>query len=348
MSLPQKQNVDAPRDVARLEDMLSEPTDGVIETMAGVEGDVIVLGAGGKMGPTLARMARRASDAAGAKRRVIAVSRFRDATLPARLEAHGIDVVRGDLLDEATIDALPDAAHVVYMAGSKFGTTGNEPRTWAMNTWLPALVCRRYRRSRMVIFSTGNVYPLVDVGGGSVETDSPAPVGEYAMSCLGRERTFQWFSGQREIPQTIIRLNYACELRYGVLVDLAQQVHAGEPVDLSVGHFNVIWQRAANAMALCSLRDASCPPLVLNVTGPEVLRVRDVCEQFARRFQKPAQFRGAEGTRALLSDASLAFAKYGRPEVTAARMIDWIGDWIARGGATLGKPTHFEVTDGRF
>jgi dTDP-4-dehydrorhamnose reductase len=334
--------------IETLEDLLSDPTSGLVDTTRGSTGDLIVLGAGGKMGPTLARMARRAADAAQVARRVIAVSRFQSATARERLEVAGVETVACDLLDEHAVMALQDAADVIYMAGMKFGATGQAALTWAENCLIPASVCRRYPSSRMVAFSTGNVYPLVPAGHGSREQDPPAPVGEYAMSCLGRERMFEYFSTRASTPVTLLRLNYACELRYGVLVDLARRVWNGEPVDLTTGYFNVIWQGDANAMSLMALICATAPPQVLNVTGPEELRVRAVTEEFARLMDRPVTFVGMEAGDALLSDASRAFALFGRPRVNARQLIEWMADWTMRGGDTLGKATKFDVRDGRF
>ena len=334
--------------VETLEDLLSEPTPKLLEMTRHGSGDLIVLGAGGKMGPTLARMARRAADAAGVGRRVIAVSRFGSATARQRLEAAGVETIACDLLDERAAMGLPDATDVVYMAGMKFGATGQAALTWAENCLIPAAVCRRYPSSRIVAFSTGNVYPLVPAGQGAREAHPAAPAGEYAMSCLGRERMFEYFSSRASTPVTIVRLNYACELRYGVLVDLARRVWADEPVDLTTGYFNVIWQGDANAMSLGALTCATVPPTILNVTGPEELRVRSVTKEFARRMDKRVTFTGVEAGDALLSDASRAFELFGRPHVDARQLIEWIADWIMRGGETLGKATRFEVRDGRF
>ena len=334
--------------IETLEDLLSEPTSGLLEATRGRTGDLIVLGAGGKMGPTLARMARRAADAAGVTRRVIAVSRFQSPMARQRLDAAGVETIACDLLDDDAVGRLPDATDVVYMAGMKFGATGQAALTWAENCLLPASVCRRYQSSRLVAFSTGNVYPLVPAGHGSREEDPPGPAGEYAMSCLGRERIFEYFSSRASTPVTLLRLNYACELRYGVLVDLARRVWTGEPVDLTTGYFNVIWQGDANAMSLMALTCATVPPQVLNLTGPEELRVRAVTEELARRMGKRVTFTGVEAGDALLSDASRAVALFGKPRVNAGQLIEWIAEWTMRGGDTLGKATKFEVRDGRF
>ncbi|MEQ2007604.1 MAG: NAD-dependent epimerase/dehydratase family protein [Limisphaerales bacterium] len=338
-----------PANVAELEDRLSEPTPGVIETLRALPGDILFLGVAGKMGPTLARMARRASDTAGVRRRVIGVSRFSDASQVASLNAHGIETIRCDLLDEAAVAQLPEVENIVHCAAMKFGSTGNESLTWAMNTWLPSVVCRKFRRSRIVAFSTGNIYGLVPVSsGGSVETDLPQPVGEYAMSCLGRERMFEHFSRTLGIPTALIRLNYACELRYGVLVDLARRIWTGQPVDLGMGWFNCLWQGDANAQTLQSLALTATPPFILNLTGPELLRVRDVAGELGSRMNRPVTFTGSEGEAALLNNASQAQARFGQPRVSANELLGWVADWVMRGGSDLGKPTHFESRDGRF
>jgi nucleoside-diphosphate-sugar epimerase len=294
-------------------------------------------------------MLRRAVDQAGGGRRVIGVSRFGSGGLRQSLEDAGVDTLSCDLLDPAQLDALPDAPNIVYMAGMKFGSTGPEALTWAMNSYLPGMVCRRFRSSRIVAFSTGNVYGLTDVPrGGSVETDPPNPQGEYAMSCLGRERIFEHFSRALQVPVSLIRLNYATELRYGVLVDLARRVAAGEEIDLSVGYVNVIWQADANAMSIRAFEHAASPPFVLNVAGPEVLSVRDVCEQMARQLGQAARFKGVECPDALLSNAALSHRLFGPPRVRAAELIRWTADWVSRGGPLLDKPTHFESRDGKF
>jgi nucleoside-diphosphate-sugar epimerase len=336
--------------VEGLEDRLSRPTDAALEALTRIDGDIILLGVGGKMGPSLARMAQRASQQVDGHRRIVGVSRFSDPAVREKLEAWGIETISGDLLDPGFVASLPDMPNVIYMAGRKFGTAGAEAFTWATNAYLPGLICRRFASSRIAAFSTGNVYPLVpvDQGHGSVETDPLGPVGEYAMSCLGRERMFQYASGQLGTRVAIIRLNYAIDLRYGVLVDLAQKVFNGQPVALETGYANVIWQGDANAYTLCALADASAPPLTLNVTGPERISCREVCQRFGELFDRPVQLTGREGPTALLSDARLALNRYGLPSVTLDEMIEWVADWIARGGSTYDKPTHFEVADGTF
>lgn len=335
--------------VDELELLLSEPQESTVRALAQLPGDVLVLGAGGKMGPTLARMAKRASDLAATPRRVIAVSRFSSPQLPQRLQSWGLETIRCDLLDPASLTNLPDAPNVIYMAGRKFGSTGNEPLTWAVNSFLPGLVSDRFRHSRIAAFSTGNIYGLTPVSrGGSLESDAPNPAGEYAMSCLGRERILEHFSRTANTKVSILRLNYATELRYGVLLDIAQHVYSGRSVEISMGYLNAIWQADASAVALASLLHASSPPFVVNITGPEVLSVRRVAEDFAERFGKAVQFDGVEAPDALLSNAAKAFQLFGKLRVCYEQMTAWIADWIERGGETLAKPTHFEERAGRF
>jgi nucleoside-diphosphate-sugar epimerase len=336
-------------DVAELEELLSAPTEGVIRTLGSLWGDIVVLGVGGKMGPTLARMAKRASEIAGISRRVIGVSRFSSSELELCLQAWGVETVRCDLLDPKSLSQLPEAPNVVYMAGMKFGSTGQESLTWAMNSFLPGLVSEKYRNSRIVAFSTGNVYGLSAVSrGGSREDDPLNPVGEYAMSCLGRERIFEHFSRTHHVKMSILRLNYATELRYGVLLDVAQQVCSGRSVALSMGYLNAIWQGDASAMSLQALGCASEPPFVVNITGPELLSVRRVAQEFGERLHKPVRFEGEESADALLSNAQKAFQLFGRPGVSVERMMTWITDWVNRGGQTLAKATHFEERGGSF
>ena len=341
--------VDRIRDLDHLEDLLSDPSPGVIETMRRLDGDILVLGVGGKMGPSLARMAKRASDAAGVKRRVVGVSRFSSPALPRQLNGWGVETIACDLLDEDELNKLPDVPNVVFMAGMKFGSTGQQARTWAMNSYLPGMVSRKFKKSRIVAFSTGNIYPITQVAhGGSVETDDPAPVGEYAQSALGRERIFEHFSRTWGIPMSIIRLNYAVEMRYGVLVDMAGRVARGEEIDLSMGNLNCVWQADANAVSLQTFDHLSSPPLVLNVTGPEILSVRRVCEHLGRLMGKEVRFVGAETGSAYLNNAGLMMKLYGYPRVGPQQVIEWTADWVGRGGESLGKPTHFETRDGKY
>jgi hypothetical protein len=338
------------RDVDQLDRLLSTPTEGVIETFARLDGDVIFLGVAGKMGPTLAWMARRAFDASGrSDRRVVGVARFTNPATESWLRDRGVETIRCNLLEPDALEQLPEMPNVVSMFAMKFGSTGQEYQTWTMNSFLPGLVALKYRRSRIVAFSTGNVYGLTPVSrGGSMETDTPRPVGEYAMSCLGRERILEHYSASLGIPMALIRLNYAVEMRYGVLVDLARKVRAREPVDVAMGYFNVIWQADANAITLQAFDHVTAPLMILNVTGPETLGVRQVAERFAERFGLPLNLHGTEAADALLSNAALCRRLFGPPQLDARRLIEMTADWLEGGGQTLDKPTHFEARDGRF
>jgi nucleoside-diphosphate-sugar epimerase len=327
-----------------LEELLSRPTDRDKAVITSLEGPILILGAGGKMGPTLAIRAKRA----GAKQ-VIAVARFSSAGLRRRIEREGIETISADLIEPDAVYRLPDAPHVIFMAATKFGTTGAEHLTWAMNTYLPGRVAERYRSSRIVAFSTGNVYPLVPVtSGGATESTPPAPVGEYAQSALGRERMFQYGAEAFGTPGVLLRLNYAAELRYGVLLDIGLKVFERRAVDVTMGMANVIWQGDANSACLQSLVHCQTPPLILNLTGPEALSVRWVAQEFGRRFGVEPKFTGEEASTALLSNSSRAIHLFGYPTVSPAEMIEWTAAWIGAGHALLGKPTHFETRDGRF
>jgi nucleoside-diphosphate-sugar epimerase len=335
---------------AELDDLLTTPTDEVIQALAGVEGDLLILGVGGKMGPTLARLAIRAIEKGHLGRRVIGVSRFSTPEVQRGLRAAGVETIGCDLLDDDALNRLPDVANVIFMAGRKFGSTGAESLTWAMNAYLPARVARRYRDSRLVVFSTGNVYPLVPVAsGGATEDDPPGPVGEYAQSCLGRERLVEHFSRQHGTPAVIVRLNYAIDLRYGVLLDVAQKVWAGQPIDVRMGNVNVIWQGDANRAVLRCLPLAASPPPVLNLTGPETVSIRQVAQRVATLLGRPApEIVGEEAPTALLSNAARAHARFGYPSVSLDQMLRWVAHWVEIGGPVLGKPTHFEERAGRF
>ncbi len=337
------------QDLTHLEDLLSQPTPGVIDTMRRLEGDLMVLGVGGKIGPSLTRMARRADEQAGIQRRIIGVARFSSPDVRDRLEGWGIETIASDLLDRDALAALPDVPNLLYLPAQKFGTTGQEGRTWAMNTYLAGMVCERFPNSRIVAYSTGNVYPLTPVdSGGPAEETLLEPVGEYGMSAMGRERMFLYFSEKFNIPLSIVRLNYAVEMRYGVLVDIAQKVLAEQPVDVTMGHFNVIWQGDSNAMTLGCFDHVATPPFALNVTGAETLSIRRCAEQFAERMDKSVTLTGKEADSALLSNATRSFELFGPATVSVEQMIDWITDWLQRGGETHNKPTHFQARDGKF
>ena len=335
-------------DQGELEEALSRPTPADIAALRGLAGDIIVLGVSGKMGPSLARLARRASDEAGTGRRVIGVARFSARGVRELLEQHGIETVACDLLDRAGIARLPECPNVVYMVGQKFGTSGNQPLTWATNVHAAALAAERFAASRIVAFSTGNVYPLSSVAGrGPNEDDPVGPVGEYAESSLGRERMFEYFSHKSGTKVAILRLNYAIEPRYGVLRDLADAIVRGDPIDLAMGHVNVIWQRDANSVALRAFSRCASPPFVLNVTGP-MQSVHDLAERLGSRLGVKPRFEGTEQETALLSDAALYRDVFGTPDMTVGAMIDRVADWVKAGGGSLGKPTHFQQREGEF
>ena len=332
-----------------LDERLSRPNERDIAFMRELDGDLLILGVGGKIGPSLARRARRAADQAGVAKRMIAVDRIFSAGAREELEAAGVETITADLLEEDQLAALPEVPNVIYMAARKFGTTGNEYLTWAMNAYLPARVAERYRNSRIVSFSTGNVYPLTPVAhGGPTESSPTAPVGEYAQSCLARERMFEYFSARYGTRVTLLRLNYAIDMRYGVLLDIGLKVYQQRPVNLAMGLANVIWQGDANSVCLRSFSLCQSPPAILNLTGPETLSVRSLARRFGEHFGVEPVFEGAEGETALLNNAARCHSIFGYPEVSLEQMIEWLVGWIKLGGVMWNKPTHFEVRDGKF
>ena len=334
---------------AALDEMLSTPRPETAEALRNCPGDIIVLGAGGKMGPTVSRMAARAAAQVGDGRRVFAVSRFSSAAVARALGGAGVETIICDLLDRDAVAGLPDAPNVIFMAGQKFGTSDSPATTWAMNTIVPAICAERYRAARLVAFSTGNVYPLMpSASGGASEDDPVGPVGEYASSALGRERVIEFYSGRYGIPASIIRLNYAIDLRYGVLADIALRIWHEEPVPVAMGYVNVIWQGDASRIAIESLALATAPPFVVNVTGTKTVAVRAIADAFAELFGKPVRFKGKERADALLSNTERMRANFSPPEVGLETMIRWLADWIRSDGPMLGKPTHFEERSGRF
>ena len=335
--------------IQSLYERLLEPSQPLIEAMAQLEGDIVILGVGGKMGPSLAKLARRAADIAGKGKNIIGVARFSEPGLMDELQRLGIEAVKADLLNDAELQRLPSAPNVLYLAGTKFGTTGKEAFTWAMNSYLPGRVAEKYKGSRIVVFSTGNVYPLVDAtSNGAREHQLPQPVGEYAQSCLGRERVFQYFSQLHQTPVLIYRLNYAVDVTYGVLTDIALAVRSKQPIDLRMGYVNVIWQQYANEIALRSLLHCSVPAKILNVTGTEKLSVRQLAMEFGKIFHQDPIFINEEQPTALLSDASEARSLFGEPSVSVRQMIEVIAGWIHEGGRLLNKPTHFQEREGKF
>lgn len=328
---------------------LGQPSEGVLETLRPLEGDVMILGAGGKMGATTASMLRQGFDQLGKKNRVLAVSRYSTQQSRQDLESAGAETIACDLSDWRQVQALPECENVLFLAGHKFGSSDAPELAWAMNTVVPGYVADKFSKSRIVVFSTGCVYPFVPVdSGGSREEDEIGPVGDYANSCVGRERIFTYFSKKNQTPIAIYRLNYAIEPRYGVLVDVAQKVRNGEPLDVSTGHVNVIWQTDAVARAICLLDLTNTPPFILNVTGPETISVRWLAEQFGEIFKKSPKFTGEEESTAWLSDASKSVELFGAPSVSVDQMIAWVADYMERGGEPLGKPTCFESRSGKF
>ncbi|MGG1663162.1 NAD-dependent epimerase/dehydratase family protein [Brevibacillus sp. NRS-1366] len=335
--------------IQELDQKMIRPSDQLIQSMAEMDGDLMILGVGGKMGPSLAKLAKKAIEKAGVEKKVIGVSRFSAGSLQAELQEAGIETIAVDLLNDKELQSLPAVKNVIFMAGQKFGTTGNESLTWAMNTYLPGRVAEKFRESRIVSFSTGNIYPLSPVlKGGSSEDAAVGPVGEYAQSCLGRERIFSYFSQKYDIPMLHFRLNYAIDMKYGVLLEIARSVYERRPLDLSMGQVNVIWQGDANEMAIRSLELCSTPPQLLNITGPETTSVRWLAEQFAARFHVEPVFVNQEQDTALLSNASKAHQLLGYPRVSLGQMIDWTAEWVAAGGETSNKPTHFQERQGEF
>ncbi len=337
------------RTISELENKLSEPSDRLIEDLSKLDGDILILGVGGKMGPSLAKLLKRGVEAAGLKTKITGVSRFSSGHLQNELESAGIATIAADLLDEASLARLPEARNVIYMAGNKFGTTGREYFTWAMNAYLPGRVAEKFPQSRIVAFSSGNIYPLTEIGsGGASEETPPAPVGEYAQSCLGRERVFEYFSRKNGTPLVNFRLNYAIDLRYGILLEIAKAVKEGTPIELSMGQVNVIWQGDANEMAIRSLLLCDSPPVTLNITGPETVSVRWLAERFGEMFGVAPSLTGTEQPTALLNNASHSHRVFGYPRVTLRQMMEWTAAWVEAGGDTLNKPTHFQERAGAF
>ena len=333
----------------QLEELLSRPEKEAVEMFKRLEGDVIFLGVAGKIGKSLALMAKRACNEAGVKKKIIGVSMFENNEQRQKLENSGIETIHGDLLDTKFTDSLPKAKNVFYLAGMKFGSVDNLALTWAINTYLPAIVAESFKQSEIVAFSTGCVYPLVPVSsGGSKETDPPEAIGEYAQSCLGRERMFEYGSIRNKTKVTLIRLNYSVEMRYGVLVDIALKVRNKLPVDLTMGYFNVIWQGDLNNFVLRSLENTRTPAKILNITGPEILSVKEVAEEFGQLFGVKVRFENREAPTALLNNSKHAYELFGQPKVPVKQVIKWIAGWLEEDKTILGKPTHFEVRDGKY
>lgn len=333
----------------QLDELLTRPNAALVEFITTLPSPLLILGAGGKMGPTLAVLAKRAADAAKHPLDVIAVSRFSDPRARQWLEAHGVKTSSRDLLEQGSLQQLPEAENVIYLVGLKFGATQSPAATWAMNTIVPARVMERYPRARIVALSTGNVYPPADVArGGSRETDPLTPLGEYPNATVGRERIFEFYSRRHRTPVALLRLYYAVELRYGVLVDIARKVHTGEVIELANGCFNCIWQGDANDLALRALSLAASPPSVWNLCRPEIFSVRAVASRLGELLGRPPRFAGAEAATAFLGNSARLCAQLGPPAVPLETMLRWIAHWVRQGGRDLGRPTHFEVRDGNY
>lgn len=333
----------------KLNALLTTPSKELVEDIAKIEGDIMVLGAGGKMGPTLCVLAKNAIKEAGIDKKVYAVSRFGDEIAAKLLSDNGVEIIKCDLLNTEQLNALPDVKNIIYMAGKKFGTDGNEWQTWAMNSVLPAHVGEKFKGASMVVFSSGNVYPLVPLHtAGCTEETKPRPIGEYTQSCLARERSFEYAAHKFGTKVFIYRLNFAADLRYGVLYDIASSVLNGTPISLTTPCFNIIWQGTANEIALRGLLHASSDVEIMNVTGPETLSVRKTAEEFGKYFGKEPVFSGEESGMAYLNDASRAVSVFGYPSVSAKTLIKWQAEWILSGGRALGKPTHFEERGGKY
>jgi len=336
-------------DEEQLDELLSKPSAETIEMFSRIDGDIMILGVAGKIGPSLALMVKRACDEAGVSKKIYGVSLFESDEQQKKIDAIGLETIHGDLLETEFIKSLPQVKNVFFLAGMKFGSLDNLSLTWAVNSYLPALVVEHFKDSKIVAFSTGCVYPLVSVeSGGSLETEIPEPMGEYAQSCLGRERMFEYGSIKNNTKVALIRLNYSVELRYGVLVDIATKVKNDQEIDLSMGYFNVIWQGDVNEVVLRSLEQCESPAKALNITGPEVISVREVAKEFGKLFGVEPKLVNEEAKTALLSNSELAYSIFGKPKMPISQVIKWIANWISDDKKLLGKPTHYEVRDGKY
>jgi hypothetical protein len=332
-----------------LTEVMTRPRRQLIEFMPTLKSPLVILGAGGKMGPTLAILARRAADAAHCPLDIVAVSRFSDVKVRRQLESHDIQTLSADLMVRPAFDSLPNTDNLLYLVGLKFGTTADPARTWAINTVVPMHTAERYPHARIAVLSTGNVYPLVPVAtGGSKETDPLTPFDEYANACVARERLFEYFSSIQETPITLLRLSFALDLRYGVLVDIASKVLNEEPVDVSMSRVNCIWQGDANEMIIRSLALAGVPANPINLVGSAHLSIREIALRFGDLMGKKVSFTGIESETAFLSNNQKLRDSLGEPPTPIDRIIEWTASWIMSGGRLLNRPTHFEVRDGRY
>ncbi|MEX0772846.1 MAG: NAD(P)-dependent oxidoreductase [Balneolales bacterium] len=335
--------------IEELDEILSTPSDDLVSDIKDLKGDIMILGAAGKMGPSLAMLAQRAVDQSGTNKKVIGVSRFSNPETRKNLEDKGLETITADLMNEDDLSSLPEVENVIYLVGNKFGTTENAGFTWAVNSYLPGRVASKFSKSNIVVFSSGNIYPFLDIKiGGATESDLPMPIGEYAQSCLGRERVFEHFSKVNNTPTLLYRLNYAVDMRYGVLLEIAQSVKNNQPIDLTTGHVNVIWQGDANEIAVRSLKKCTSPSSVLNVTGPETISIRWLAQQFGELLDNKPEFINEEQPTALLNNASKSHRLFGYPSVTLRQMIEWTAEWVLNDGSTLDKPTHFQQRKGKF
>ncbi|MCE7057697.1 epimerase [Algoriphagus sp. AGSA1] len=337
------------KNLRELENELTVPSEALIADMARIEGDIMLLGIGGKMGPSMGKLAVDAIKAAGLEKRVYGVSRFSDAGAMKSLQEAGVETISCDLLNDGELQKLPQVQNIVYLAGHKFGTTGNEDFTWAMNAYLPGRVSEKFKNSRLVVFSSGNVLPFVPISsGGATEKTAPEPIGEYAQSCLGRERVFEYFSKTNKTPMLIYRLNYAVDFRYGILLEMAKAVFHEKEIDLSTSNVNVIWQKDANEIALRALLHTTAPARLLNVTGPEILSLHWIASEFGTIFKKEPRFINEPVGTALLNNASECHRLFGYPKTTPREMVEITANWLLQGGDDFGKPTHFQQRGGRF
>ena len=333
-----------------LEDFLSTPSEALIEDLSAVDGDIMILGAGGKMGPSMAKLAMRAVREGGLKKKVYAVNRsFREEHLRKQMEELGIQIVKCDFLEDGALEKLPECQNIIFLAGMKFGSSEAQAQLWALNCLMPGLVARRFRSSRIVELSSGNIYGLNNLlHGGPVDGDDLKPFGDYAMSVLGRDRMFEYAAETYKTPVCLLRLFYALDLRYGIIVDVAQKILSGTPIDVTMGNLTCIWQGDANSQTLRALKLCSAPAKPLIVTGPETVSIRWMAKRLSEELGKEAILTGIESTDIIMGNSAQATRLFGYPTVPLDQVIIWVAHWLKNGGPTLGKPTKFQVRDGKF